>query len=133
MSRYKRRNNINSPISCMLMSSLLGIGAMLLCLLCFAMFLSKLNATPTLISALASIALCFGGYFGGYVCARKRRKNGLALGVTCGIIIFAIVMIIGIIFAKATINISTGGKLFFTMFFSAIGGMVGVNTKKRRY
>lgn len=134
MSRYKRKPNlINSSVSCMLMSAGFGIIVILLCLLCFAMLLSKLNAPPALVSAMASVSLCVGGYCGGYLCARKKRRNGLAMGVACGVIIFMIVMIFGIVFAKAAIGVSSGGKLFFTMLCGAIGGVVGVNTKKRRY
>lgn len=133
MSRYNKRSHLNNGAICLVASALLGIGVILICLMGFAMILSRLNASGIVLSVLATVSLCIGGYFGGYVCARKKRRNGLLQGVICGMIIFMIILFFGALFAKAALGISTGGKLLLTMLFSGIGGIVGVNTKKRRY
>lgn len=99
----------------------------------FAFVLSRINAPAVLVSVLATIALGIGGYFGGYLCARKRHKNGMMLGVICGIIIFMVILLIGAVFAKAALGLGSAGKLMLTMICGAVGGVVGVNTKKHRY
>lgn len=134
MSRYVRKpRNESSGTTCFALSSAFGIIVILITLFLFSIILSKVNATEFVLSIVATISLCIGGYVGGYVCARKRRRNGLIQGIICGTIIFAIVLLFGTVFAKAVIEISTAGKLILTLLCSGVGGIVGVNTKKRRY
>lgn len=137
MPRYvhrRRRSRLwDSGLYCLALSAVFGIGVILVCLMGFAFVLSRINAPAVLVSILATIALGIGGYFGGYLCARKRHKNGMLLGVICGVIIFMIILIIGAVFAKAALGLSTAGKLILTMLCGAVGGVVGVNTKKHRY
>ncbi len=118
---------------CIVLSVVFGIATILICLMGFAFILSRINAPAALVSVLATAALGIGGYFGGYMCARKRHKNGMLMGVLCGVAIFMVVLIIGTVFAKAALGISSAGKLFLTMLCGAVGGIVGVNTKKHRY
>lgn len=134
MSRYSRRRKLlNTPMAYMFISVFVGLGTILICLFGFATLLSHINAPPALVSVMATVSLCIGGYFGGYLCAKKKRRNGLLQGVICGVVIFMVILVIGSVFAKAALGISAGGKLLLTMLFGAIGGVVGVNTKKRRY
>lgn len=132
MSRYVRKTK-NETLSYFLFSSATGILVILLVLFMFAVVLGKVNASPGVLNVAATISLCIGGYVGGYVCARKGRRNGLVRGAVCGAIIFAVILSLGAIFAKAVLSLSAGGKLLLTVLCSSIGGIIGVNTKKRRY
>ncbi len=132
--RRRRRSRLRESCGfCIALSALLGLGIIMACLMGFAFVLSKINAPTLLISVLATVSLGVGGYFGGYICARKRRKSGMLLGVICGSIIFMVVLIIGAVCAKAALGIGAGGKLLLTMLCGAVGGVVGVNTKSRRF
>lgn len=115
------------------MSALFGIAVIFACLMGFAFVLSRINAPALLVSAFSTAALGLGTYCGGYICARKRRRSGMAMGVLCGVIIFMIVLIIGTLFAKAALGIGAGGKLVLAVVCGAVGGVVGVNTKSKRY
>ena len=131
--RRRKRRMSDSGLYTMLISAVMGIGMIIICLMGFAFILSRINAPAVMVSVLATVALGIGGYFGGYFCARKRRRNGMFMGVMCGVLIFMTVLIFGAVFAKAALGISSAGKLMITMLCGAVGGIVGVNTKKHRY
>ncbi len=131
--RRRKRRMSDSGLYTMLISAVMGIGMIIICLMGFAFILSRINAPAVMVSVLATVALGVGGYFGGYFCARKRRRNGMLMGVMCGVLIFMTVLIFGAVFAKAALGISSAGKLMITMLCGAVGGIVGVNTKKHRY
>lgn len=132
MSRYVRRTKRENS-SYLFISVSAGIAVILIVLFCFSVILSKVNASNIVLNIAATVSLCIGGYVGGYICARKGRKNGLIRGAICGIVIFSVVMLSGVLFAKAVLSLSAGGKLILTMLCGGVGGIIGVNTKKRRY
>lgn len=135
MSRRSRilSNYKSTRLYCAAVSSLFGLLMIFVCLLGFSVIITKINAPDALVTVLSTIALCIGGYCGGYMSARKRRKNGLFMGVISGIVIFMIIVIIGTIFANTALSLSAGGKLILTMICGAVGGIIGVNTKHKRY
>lgn len=116
-----------------LLSSLAGFVVVFLCVLLFAFIITKINAADKVISFMSGIALCAGAYAGGYISAKKRQKNGLFMGVLCGLFMFLIIIIIGSVFVKAVSGCSPSVKLVLTLVCSAIGGIVGVNSKSSRF
>jgi putative membrane protein (TIGR04086 family) len=78
---------------------------------------------------MSTFALCIGAFSGGYISGRRRRRNGLVLGVLCGVFIFAVIIIASHIFSKAAESFSMPVKLILTLVFAGIGGVIGVNSK----
>ena len=87
----------------------------------------------TKIELISVSALALGTYFGGFICAKKYRKNGLIRGAVCGFSIFLTVTILGSIFAGSILSFSASSKLLLVVITGAVGGAVGVNSKRRRY
>lgn len=132
----KSRKFLNGRFSVVadtIFSSLMGFVIVFICVLFFAFIITKIDATDKIISVMSGIALCVGAYAGGYISAKKRRKNGLFMGVLCGLFMFLIILIIGSVFIKAISGCSPSVKLVLTLICGAVGGIVGVNSKSSRF
>lgn len=114
-------------------SSLVGFAAVFVLVLLFAFIITKIDASETIISVMTSVALCVGAYVGGVVSAKKRRKNGLLMGVLCGVFMFFVIFVLSTFFAQTAESFSGSTKLIMTLIFSAVGGIVGVNSKDNRF
>lgn len=132
-SKSKLTSYKESRIYCAVISALTGFFVIMGCLFLFSAVISKIDAPPALITVMSTISLCVGAYVGGFTGAKKRRKNGMLMGLLTGAVIFAAIFIISIIFAKTAITFTAASKLLLTVVFGAVGGIVGVNSKIKRY
>ncbi len=112
----------------MALAAAAGMTMLLLCAMAF--LLTRIDAGKSVFSAVSTGALAIGAYFGGYVGGRKRKSKGLAMGALTGLLIFVIILVLGSIFVNTSENFSPFSKLFMTVFAAAVGGAVGVNTKR---
>ncbi len=93
------------------------------CIICSAMSYFIFNAM--MFGGIFTIlSLAVGGYFGGYLCGRYRRRYGLFEGAICGGIIYGILVVISLYMGEFT----SPAKLFLLIVCGAIGGVAGVNT-----
>lgn len=129
---HRNTNNIRDSKAFTAVSSILLGGVLTtLCLLFFSFIMTKVDAPDGLVSAMASISLCVGSYFAGFLIAKKYRKNGLITGILCGLVIFAITFAISMIFVKLALTMGTFSKLIMIIVCTALGGIIGVNSKAR--
>ena len=133
MPRRKITGARLSALGCTAVSALIGFSVVFLLIIIFAYLITKIDAADTVVSVMTSAALCVGAYAGGFISARKRRKNGLFMGVLCGIFMFFVIFIISTFFAQTISGFSGSAKLIMTLIFGALGGIVGVNSKSRRF
>ena len=134
MSKRKRFTNVRlSVLTNTAFSALSGFAIIIVCILAFAFIITKIDVTDKVVSVLSSAALCAGAYAGGFISAKKRRKNGLFMGVLCGLFMFFIILIVSTFFIQTISGFSPSLKLILTLIFGAIGGIVGVNSKNNRF
>ncbi len=134
MPRRRKTSDLRFPTMINTVSSaLIGFIIIFILVLLFAYVVTKIDATDTIISIMTSVALCVGAYTGGYISAKKRRRNGLFMGVVCGIFMFFVIVVISTFFAQKMAGFSGTTKFVLTLIFSAVGGIVGVNSKNRRF
>lgn len=129
MRSKKRYSGVLSNTLAMLISALCGFGVIFACILVFSVLMTKIDLNNSVLSVLTSAALCVGAYTGGYVAARKRRHNGLLIGVLCGLFIFLIIFLASYFFAGTAGGFSGSSKFAMTLICAAVGGIVGVNNK----
>ena len=133
----RRKNNLSdfmeSRAFCILISIAVGFFVIMGCLFVFSLLISKIDVPDGAVKAMSTIALCAGAFAGGFSCAKKRRKNGLFMGVATGIAIFLAVFVISLIFARTVVNFTAFAKFFWTVVFASVGGVMGVNSKRHRY
>ncbi len=82
---------------------------------------------------MSTLALCTGAFSGGYVSGKKRRKNGLLMGILCGVFVFIIIVVVSHFFSKAVESFSMPTKLLLTLVCAGVGGVAGVNSKQGRF
>ncbi len=112
------------------MSVLSGFGALAAAAAIMSFFAASADLPDSVISAMSGIALAAGCFACSYTAASRRREGGIAIGIICGIAVFASVLLIGALTVRV---FSAGGiilKLIIILTASAIGGISGVNSKK---
>ena len=131
-TKYRPSNKLSMLINTAF-SSLIGFIVIFIIVLFFAFIITKIDVTDKIVSLMSGAALCIGAYAGGYISAKKRRKNGLLMGVLCGVFMFLVILIIGSVFIRAVSGTSPNVKLILTLICAGTGGIVGVNSKSRRF
>ena len=71
------------------------------------------------------------GFLSGFVAVRPLRKNGIAFGAVSALPMYLIAIIVSILLSRSGIGLIGWIMLALTMFFSAIGGIVAVNKRKK--
>ena len=104
---------------------------LLLLLLLFSLLISNVDASEELVAAMGCVSLCAGSFTAGFVAAKRRRCKGLLIGLACGIAMYLVTFLIGLLLLQSFAAAGTFSKLIFMVLCSCIGGVVGVNTKCR--
>lgn len=79
---------------------------------------------------IALIVMAVGSFVSGYFCTKISRKKGLLLGFLCGVLLFSIVAVFGIMFSNLQFNLAMVTKFLVIVLSAMIGGVLGVNSKK---
>ncbi len=116
----------------------LGIGAAvgvvtcLVSLLVMAALLLTQDTPQNFVSPLALVALVVGCFVGGVTAARIAGKNGWLMGLSCGGVLF-LLLLLASGFAPFQ-NTATHPllKLAVMLLSAAVGGIVGINLKRKR-
>lgn len=133
MSGKTFSNVRTSRLYCTLSSSFLGIAVILVILLIFSVVMTKVDVPDSIMSVFTVLALCSGCFTGSYVASRRHRHNGLATGIITGIITYFLILLIGIIFSKSSLHLGLFSKLIIAVVCGGLGGIVGVNSRQKRY
>lgn len=111
----------------------LGIGvivcAVILLIAAAIMTTGILPASAVTPVALAAAAI--GAFVGGFVAARLSRERGLLYGAGVGLLLFLLITIVGIVASQEFRGTMMLIKAALTIGFGALGGVLGVNVKKR--
>lgn len=132
MFKSRRRRRLNIPLF-LFLCVLIAIAVGALILLAVSYIMTKLDISSAIAKIISLSALAVGSYFGGYICAKKYRKNGLIRGAVCGLIIFAVVFTTGSVFLGGLMKFSSIARLLIVIAAGAVGGAFGVNSKRKRY
>lgn len=131
--RRSSSSSVKKDIFFIFAAILAGFLITMLVLLFFSFILTKIDAPDKVVKLLSTVALGAGTYFGGYICSKRKHNKGLYRGALCGFIMFCAIVIFGAIFADTVLSFSATSKLVLTLVCGAIGGIVGANSKFKRY
>ncbi|WP_312642237.1 TIGR04086 family membrane protein [Hydrogenoanaerobacterium sp.] len=115
-----------------LTGTLVGAVVITIILMVLSLLLSLQNIPQMLITPMVLLALAVGSLMGGNFAAKLVREKGLAVGLCCGVLLFLMLLLFGQGISDNGFGIMAAAKLAIALAFSAIGGVMGVNTKKRR-
>ena len=113
------------------MGVLVGTVVCAVLLLVFSVVLASRSVPQGLIGPMAIFALSIGAFSSGFCSARIARAKGLLFGAACGVIITVLVMTASMI-GGSELGIPALLKTAFILFSSMIGGVLGVNARRRR-
>ncbi|MDE6774870.1 MAG: TIGR04086 family membrane protein [Ruminococcus sp.] len=125
MKRY-HKNLWENTVFGFTISVLFGIFCMILSSIVFSALSLFLMQSMQFVNFLTVVSLMIGGYFSGFICGRYRRKHGFIDGAVCGIIIYILLISGGMICSVFPLK----EKLLLLMIAGAVGGVVGVNSKR---
>ncbi|NLJ15959.1 MAG: TIGR04086 family membrane protein [Clostridiales bacterium] len=122
------KGNGRANIKPFVFSAAIGLIITAILLIIFAFLMSGIDLPEGIEAFFSALSLCIGAYFSGFIIGKLKRALGLISGIKCGIIIFAVILII---------SIFTGGfsgkliivKLIICLGGSAFGGIIGVNSR----
>ena len=111
---------------------ILGAVVTFLMLMLLAVLLSAKDFPASAAVALSSIAAGIGAFFAGFLSARIVGHKGLLVGFITGIMLYLIITLISLAASAGDFTILSVVKLAIVLLASIIGGVCGVNTRKRR-
>lgn len=104
----------------------------MLLLVLFSMILSAKDLPSGANLPFACTALSGGSICGGLLTARLYRSRGLMIGAIQGLAFFLLMYLTGAIMRQADLNAMLLLKLALSVAFGAVGGIAGVNIRRRR-
>lgn len=114
------------------LGTLAGAASALLIMLIFAFVCVKIQSVQTALSEPVSLAAgCGGAFAGGILCARIIKKNGMMFGGICAALVFLVLFIISAL-SGAQPDVHALLRLAAMLPVGAIGGIIGVNRRKKR-
>ena len=106
--------------------SAVGIAVIIMCCIIFSMLTFFVLKTMIFLPYFSIISLFCGGFSAGGVCGKFRRRRGLIDGIICGCILSGVV-----IAASAAVGgFPSIKKLLLLLAAGAVGGVMGVNSKR---
>ena len=127
-----KKSSRNQALRASLLGFFCSAALCILCLILFAVILSKNEMSLSTVWVFSTITLVLSAFAGGFVSAWIFRCKGILFGAVNGFLTFLLLLII---------NFSTGGgivlsaaitKLITAVSASALGGIMGINLKFRR-
>lgn len=106
--------------------------ATLILLLIFAFLFTYTEIPVDCVSPAVFVITLFSVMFSAVLTGRNAQEKGWLVGLMSGFVYMVILYILGsIFFADISFNINGILMIFCGMFFGAIGGIIGINNKKR--
>ncbi len=101
-------------------------------LFAFSAVMKHSNIPQTIVPIMAIVSVCAGSFVAGFCASKISKQRGLLTGLICGAVISLIILLAGLAVLKDSIGGLALTKFAASIAASAIGGVVGVNTKRRR-
>ena len=109
-----------------------GIIVTVVLLFAFSVWITFQDTPQGLVNPLSIFALSAGAFITGLVCTRITRRAGLMYGAVCGLCLSLLVVIAGLVTGSGGVGIPGLFRVVFVMLCTMIGGVLGVNMRKKR-
>lgn len=99
----------------------------------FAFLFVAVKSIPQfMIQVIAIICAAIGAFVSGYISIRIYRSKGLIYGAFAGFLLFVLLTLIAFIISRDKFTYITLIRLLTMVFSGAVGGILGVNKKRRK-
>ncbi len=127
MNQQPRTTPILRPL---LFGLCVGVVCCTLLLLAAACLLKSVDVPPGATAPIAVAAAAVSAFAGGWTTARTAHSRGLLMGGACGLLLFLIILLCGL--CRGGVDSGYAAiKLAVLTLSGAIGGVLGVNQKRR--
>ena len=135
--KHDKSINKDANFSAALKASLFGtaVGALICAgfLLLFSFFFVAVKSVPQfMIQTIAIFCAVIGAFIAGYITTRIYRSKGLVYGAFAGFLLFFVITLIAFIISRDKFTFLTLIRFSVMVFSGAIGGVLGVNKKRRK-
>lgn len=127
MRKY-RRSIWESRFRSIMLSSVLGLAAAFAASAAFSGILFIMGDI-SYAESFAKGSLAVGGFVGSFICGKHRRRHGAAEGALCGLVMYTVLAVSGVVITGAFCGIK---KLLLLAVSGIAGGIIGVNTSGTR-
>lgn len=125
--RHRKGVKLN-PLMLVVIAGAVGYAVVFAVITLFSAVSSRVTPNDSVMSVFTALALFIGAYTGGYISAKNRHKNGLLMGICCGMFMFLIILIVGIFISGRSNGFGAPVKFFITVIAGGVGGIIGVNS-----
>ena len=115
-----------------LVGAAIGAIVCIVILLALSFVISTQTVPQAMVSPMAIFAVSAGSCAAGFCCAKITRTRGLAYGAACGAVMVLLVMLASFSVSDNAFGTLALIKILFIMLSAMLGGVLGVNTRKRR-
>lgn len=118
-------------IRALLYGAVFGILIMLALTVLFSILMVSNDMSQSILVVLSGIACSLGAFSAGFAAAKKFKSRGFLIGALSALLIFLLILALGLILSNP-ITLNAAIKLILVVLFGSIGGIMGINIKKRR-
>nr|WP_297170954.1 TIGR04086 family membrane protein [uncultured Agathobaculum sp.] len=131
----RKTNEARSPAGILLPAVAAGMLTTLLLMLVGAVLMYRGMLPEYAVASCALVFLAVGSLLGGLCAAKRAAGRKLIWAMGAGLAVFLILLLIGVLMQLQPVNpVRTAASLLCALAASALGGLVGVNVrKKKRY
>ncbi len=132
MSEMKKSDGWMAYIKPLGIGVAVGLLLTALCMVLFAAILAAYDVSDFLVTVFSLTALVLGAVAAGFTASKLYGKNGLLIGMVVGVVLFALILLVSLAINPQSVTIQTLIKLVVTVLCAGLGGILGVNLKRRK-
>jgi putative membrane protein (TIGR04086 family) len=132
VARHYENSDLKERLKPVGISLICGIVVSVILLFVFALWITFNDTPQRIIDPLAIFALSAGAFAAGFVCTRIVRRKGVIYGAVCGLCLSVLVILAGFFTGAGGIGVAGLFRVIFVMLCAMIGGVSGVNVRKKR-
>ena len=126
------QSGVSEVMQPVITSVIIGIVVSIIFLLLMSAVLATQNIPQRIIGSMSTFAVSAGAFAAGFACAKIMRKGGLAYGAICGASLCLVAMLASLTISDSGFGMVALFKLIFMLLSGMLGGVLGVNVKRRR-
>ena len=125
------RSDLKSRLTAVALSAAAGALAAFLLLCAFAALMSVQDLPHSAVVPLSTLSVTVGAFAAGYCCARLIQEHGLLWGLCCGTLLFLIALLCEQLLLGEPVGVLGAYKFVIYAAASMMGGVLGVNRRRK--
>ena len=122
----------SSALKPIITGTVAGLIVLALFLLLFAVVLSMKDLPLSAYKPITSVGCAIAALVAGFFASKIHQKQGLLIGMACGVALFVLIFLIGLIAGGTPLSFWTAVKFAVLIISGCVGGILGVNFRIKR-